>query len=41
MRFIKTYQKTLIFFIIVGLFGGFFTGLYLLDSYPDEIAKQL
>ena len=41
MRFIKTYQKTLIFFIIIGLFGGFFTGLYLLDSYPDEIAKQL
>ena len=39
--FIKTYWKTLLFFGVVGLFGGFFTGIYLLDSYPAEIQQQL
>lgn len=39
--FIKTYWKTLLFFAIVGLVGGFFTGIYLLDSYPQEIKDQL
>ena len=39
--FIKTYWKTLLFFAAVGLIGGFFTGLYLLDSYPAEIKQQL
>ena len=40
-RFIKSYWKTLLFFAIVGLVGGFFTGIYLLDSYPAEIQRQL
>ena len=35
------YWKTLVFFGAVGLIGGFFTGLYLLDSYPAEIYQQL
>lgn len=39
--FIKTYWKTLLFFAIVGLVGGFFVGIYLLDGYPDEIRQQL
>lgn len=39
--FIKTYWKTLLFFLIVGLIGGFFLGLYLLDSYPTEIQQEL
>ena len=39
--FIKTYWKTLLFFAAVGLIGGFFTGIYLLDSYPAEIRQQL
>ena len=39
--FIKTYWKTLLFFLIVGLIGGFFLGLYLLDSYPPEIQQEL
>lgn len=39
--FLKTYGKTLLFFAIVGLAGGFFTGLYLLDSYPAEMSQQL
>lgn len=39
--FIKIYWKTLLFFMIVGLVGGFFLGLYLLDSYPPEIQQEL
>lgn len=40
-QFIKAYWKTLLFFAMVGLAGGFFTGIYLLDSYPAEIKQQL
>ena len=39
--FIKAYWKTLLFFGIVGLVGGFSVGLYTLDSYPAEIQNQL
>lgn len=39
--FINKYWKTLVFFAIVGLVGGFFTGLYLLDGYPEEIREQV
>ena len=39
--FLKTYWKTLLFFTLMGLFGGFFTGLYLLDSYPPEIVQEI
>ena len=35
------YWKTLVFFGAAGLIGGFFTGLYLLDSYPAKIYQQL
>ena len=41
VQFIKSYWKTIVFFIIIGLVGGFFTGIYLLDSYPAEIQQQL
>ena len=41
MDFLKKYWKTLVFFAIVGLIGGFATGLYLLDSYPADIRQQL
>lgn len=40
-KFIKLYWKTLLFFTIVGLIGGFFVGIYTLDSYPEEIRQQL
>lgn len=40
-HFIKSYWKTLLFFVLVGLFGGFFTGIYVLDSYPAEIRQQV
>lgn len=41
VQFIKSYWKTIVFFVIIGLVGGFFTGIYLLDSYPAEIQQQL
>jgi hypothetical protein len=39
--FINKYWKTLLFFALIGLVGGFFTGIYLLDSYPAEIKQQM
>ena len=39
--FIKAYRKTLLFFGIIGLVGGFFVGLYTLDSYPADMKQQL
>ena len=40
-NFLKTYWKTLAFFTLAGLIGGFFAGLYLLDSYPAEIVEEI
>lgn len=40
-QFINTYWKTLLFFAIAGLIGGFFTGIYVLDSYPPALQQQL
>ena len=40
-KFITDYWKTLLFFAIIGLLGGFFTGIYVLDSYPADIKQQL
>lgn len=39
-QFIKNYWKTLLFFAMVGLVGGFFTGLYMLDSYPADVQQE-
>ena len=39
--FIRKYWKTLLFFGLVGLVGGFFTGIYMLDSYPTEIRLEI
>ena len=39
-KFIRSYWKTLLFFVIIGLVGGFFVGLYTLDSYPEELREQ-
>lgn len=41
VQFIKTYWKTLVFFALVGLIGGYLTGIYLLDSYPPDLRQQL
>ena len=40
-EFIKKYWKTLLFFAVTGLIGGFFTGIFVLDSYPPEMQQQL
>lgn len=41
MSFFNKYWKTLLFFGLVGLVGGFLTGIYILDSYPPEIRQQI
>ena len=38
--FFTKHYKTLLFFALVGLVGGFFLGLYSLDSYPEEIRNE-
>ena len=40
-KFITNYWKTLFFFAIIGLIGGFFVGIYQLESYPAEIQQQV
>ncbi len=39
--FLKKHLKTLLFFAIIGAIGGYFTGLFVLDSYPAEIREQV
>lgn len=39
--FLKTYWKTLLFFALSGLIGGFCVGLYALDSYPADMQQQI
>ena len=39
--FVKKYRKTILFFAVCGLVGGFFVGLYQLDSYPEEIRQEI
>lgn len=33
--------KTLLFFALCGLVGGFFVGIFSLDSYPEQIREQM
>ena len=40
-HFVKTYWKTILFFVVIGLVGGFFTGIYMLDSYPEEMKQEI
>ena len=39
--FIKSYWKTLLFFAAIGFVGGFGVGFYLLDSYPEDMVREL
>ena len=39
-QFIKSNWKYVLFFTLVGAIGGYFSGLYLLDSYPAELRQQ-
>ena len=40
-RFIYKYWKTLLFFTLSGLVGGFFVGIFMMDSSPVEIQQQI
>lgn len=40
-KFLKDHFGTLVFFAVAGLVGGFFTGLFVLDSYPEQMRQQL
>lgn len=40
-EFVKKYWKTLVFFALAGLIGGFFTGLYLLNNYSEVIVQEI
>ena len=40
-NYLKTYWKTLLFFVFMGLFGGFCVGLFMMDSYPAEIQQEI
>lgn len=39
--FIRNHWKTILFFTLVGLIGGYFTGAYAFKSYPSEIQQQI
>ena len=39
--FIKSYWKTILFFTVVGAVGGFGVGLYLMDTYPEDMVQEL
>jgi len=39
--FFKAYWKTLLFFAVMGMIGGYFTGLYVLESYPPQMQQEL
>ena len=40
-NFIKSYWKTVLFFVLAGLIGGFLVGLFLMESYPAEVQQQI
>ena len=40
-QFFEKYWKTVLFFVVIGLVGGFFTGMYMLDSYPPDMRQLL
>ena len=39
--FINKYWKKLLFFTLSGLIGGFFVGIFMMDSYPIEVQQQM
>ena len=39
--YVKSYWKVILFFVVTGLIGGFFLGLYTLDSYPEAMQEEL
>ena len=41
VELLKRHAKTLLFFAIAGLLGGFFVGYYVLDGYPEAIKNEI
>lgn len=39
--FVKKYWKTLLFFAMIGLIGGYTVGIYQLESYPPDMKQEL
>ncbi len=39
--FVNAYWKAILFFVLAGIIGGYFVGLYTLDSYPQEMQQQI
>ena len=39
--FLKNYGKTLLFFAVIGLVGGFGVGFSLLDAYPEDMVQEM
>lgn len=39
--FVNAYWKVILFFVLAGIIGGYFVGLYTLDSYPPEMQQQI
>ena len=39
--FINANWKTLLFYAVIGLVGGFFVGIYQLDAFPEEMRQQV
>lgn len=40
-NFVKAYRKVILFYVSVGAIGGFFLGLYSMDSYPSPMQQEL
>jgi hypothetical protein len=40
-QLLKSYWKKILFFVLAGAVGGFFLGLYSLESYPAEMQAEL
>ncbi len=39
-NYIKAYWKTLLFFAVIGFIGGFFTGIYAWEDFPENTKQQ-
>ncbi len=38
--FANKYGKTILFFAIIALIGGFFTGLFMIDTFPEQFKQE-
>lgn len=38
--FLEKYGKTILFFAFVALVGGFFTGLFMIDTFPEQFKQE-